>query len=167
MPTTYESLATNTLDVAASTVTFSSINASYTDLICVVNGRTTADGIYVNCRLNNDTGNTLSATRLLGNGSTASSSRVAATSSLTLTPNTAWDSTSPCSIIIHIQNYSNTTTYKTILVRGNVERVTYGEVSGIVGLWASTAAVNRIDFFTGSSTFLAGTTFTIYGIKAA
>lgn len=167
MPATYDKIASNTLSTAQSTVTFYSISGSYTDLVCIVNGRTTADGIYVNLRLNNDTSNTLSATRLTGSGSAAASSRVFNSNLLTLTPNAAWDSVSPCSTIINIQNYSNTTTHKSILVRSNVERGAYGEVSAIVGRWASTAAVDRVDFITGSSTFLAGTTFTIYGIKAA
>jgi len=124
MAITYEPIATTTLSTATATVTFSSISGSYTDLVLVANGRTSADGIYVNLR--------------------------------------------PGTIIVQIQNYSNTTTNKTMLVRGNIERPGVGgEVSAIVGMWASTAAVNRVDFITGSSTFLAGSTFTLYGIKAA
>ena len=168
MPATYEPIATTTLGSAQSSVTFSSISGSYTDLVLVANGRTSADGIYVNLRLNNDTTNTLSATRILGSGSSPSSSRATAQNLLSLTPNTAWDTTNPGTIIVQIQNYSNTTTNKTMLVRGNIDRPGVGgEVSAIVGMWASTAAVNRVDFITGSSTFLAGSTFTLYGIKAA
>jgi hypothetical protein len=165
---TYTPIASVTLSSAQSSVTFSGIPQTYTDLVLVANGRTSADGIYVNLRLNNDTSNTLSATRLLGNGSSASSSRATAQSLLTLTPNTAWDTTNPGTIIVQIQNYSNTTTNKTMLVRGNIERPGVGgEVSAIVGMWASTAAVNRVDFSTGSSTFLAGTTFNLYGVANA
>lgn len=168
MPTTYTPLATTTAAGGESTITLSNISAAYTDLVLVINGRTTANGTYLNLRFNNDTTNTLSATRLLGNGSTATSSRSTASNLLTLTPNTAWDNTNPGVIVVNIMNYSNTATNKTVLIRGNIDRPGVGgEVTAIVGMWASTSAINRIDIITGSSSFLAGTTFSLYGVASA
>lgn len=169
MPATYDKIASNTLGSTASTVTFSSISGNYTDLVLIINGKMSADGIFINLRLNNDTGNTLSSTRMHGNGSTAGSSRGTLGNLLSLNPNVGWDSTDPCTVIVNIMNYSNTTTNKTMLVRTSTQRSTagYGEAVAIVGLWQSTSAVNRVDVITGSSTFASGSTFTLYGIKAA
>ena len=69
------------------------------------------------------------------------------------------------SAIINIQNYSNTTTYKTILGRAN------NAVTGVtetVGLWRSTSAITSMTLLQsyGSDLFKTGSTFTLYGIKA-
>lgn len=61
-------------------------------------------------------------------------------------------------------NYANTTTYKTTITRANVSN-TGALTREIVGLWASTAAINSITFM--YATFSVGTIITIYGIKAA
>ena len=62
-------------------------------------------------------------------------------------------------------NYSNTTTFKTILMRANNAAL---GVDAIVGLWRSTAAINEIKVFpTGGANFETGSTFSLYGIKAA
>jgi hypothetical protein len=66
--------------------------------------------------------------------------------------------------ITHFMNYSNTTTYKTALVRGN--NASSG-VDAIVNNWRNTAAITNIDVIANSSTFTSGSTFTLYGIKAA
>jgi hypothetical protein len=165
---TYERIQTNTLSSAQSTVTFSSISANYTDLVLIIQGRTSADGVFVNLRLNNDTTNTLSATRIVSYPSLASN-RVAPQSYLTLCPNVAWDSLNSGFAIVNIFGYTDSTVYKTIFASTSVVRPTggYYELSKMVSLWQSTSVVNRIDLFTGSSTFAAGSTFTLYGIKAA
>jgi hypothetical protein len=37
----------------------------------------------------------------------------------------------------------------------------------LVGLWRNTAAINAIKFYSAGSNFSIGSTFTLYGIKAA
>jgi hypothetical protein len=68
-------------------------------------------------------------------------------------------------MIVHIQNYSNSTTNKTWLSRSNIPADFAGLV---VGLWRATpAAITTIQFLTTTAdTFTSGTTFTLYGIKA-
>ena len=61
-------------------------------------------------------------------------------------------------------NYSNTTTYKTAISRG--DRGATSTVA-IVNLWRSTSAINNIQFFTDATNFAAGSIITLYGIKAA
>jgi hypothetical protein len=164
MPLTYEPIATTTLGSAQSSVTFSSISGSFTDLILVISATTSVNNAPT-MRLNNDTGNNYSNTALVGNGSAASSNR---TSNQSVLYYGGWISgfdTSGGNAIIHLMNYSNTTTNKTILNRFSVAGI---EVDGVVGLWRNTAAINRIDLSVlGGATYSSGSTFTLYGIKAA
>jgi hypothetical protein len=67
--------------------------------------------------------------------------------------------------IAHIQNYSNTTTHKTVISRGGSPAT---NSSPMVGLWRNTSAINSIKISLQSGTALkSGSTFTLYGIKAA
>ncbi len=166
---TYEPIATNTLSTTTATVTFSSISASYTDLILVSNNvKSVAAGATMLLRFNNDTSALYSHTELYGNGTTAASAR---TTSGTVIPIQYFVGVGTANEgvinITHIMNYSNTTTNKTILARENNAPDPNSPGTGaIVGLWRNTAAINRIDILSSSS-FTSGSTFTLYGIKAA
>lgn len=168
MPATYEPIATNTLTTNTATVTFSSISASYTDLVLVSNVGATAAGASVFIRFNSDTGTNYSYTEMYGDGTTAASARA---SSLGYSQPSAYigvDTPITTVIITNIQNYSNTTTNKTFLSRAN--RASAGSAPGteaLVGLWRSTAAINTIALSLFSGSFVTGSTFTLYGIKAA
>ena len=157
MPSTYTPIATTTLGSAASTVTFSSISSAYTDLILVVQGAmATAGGNYI--QVNGDTGNNYSVTFIYGDGSSAVSTRAANSPSASA----FYLNTGQSNAILQFMNYSNTTTNKTFLSRGNSSDF----VSARVSLWRSTAAINSI---TVGSTFNynVGSTFTLYGVKSA
>jgi len=69
-------IATTTLSSAASTITFSSIGAGYTDLRLVVIGSMASGTGYWAFRLNADSGTNYSVTFLSGSGSAATSSRL-------------------------------------------------------------------------------------------
>ena len=72
-----------------------------------------------------------------------------------------------CGIVISIFNYSNTTTYKSLLGRLNVADYTSG-VTATVGMWSNTAAINSITIYEqAGAQFNTGRVFTLYGIKAA
>jgi hypothetical protein len=61
-------------------------------------------------------------------------------------------------------NYANTTTYKTILSRINNPG---GYVNASVSLWRKTPeAITTLEAYAASN-WASGTTFTLYGIKAA
>ena len=76
MTATYEKIATTPLGSAAATVTFSSIPATYTDLVLICNPISTAtSGAYMNMTYNSDTASNYSYTWMRGNGSTAASGR--------------------------------------------------------------------------------------------
>lgn len=162
MPSTYDKIETYTTSGSATSYTFTSIPQTYTDLLLVMNlSRASVDDTMF--RVGNgsvDSGSNYSATWLEGNGSSASSGRWS-----NQTAGIIDYGTSNITNLVHFMNYSNTTTNKTMLVRENDAATLTG---ARVNLWRSTAAINRIQVynFTGIA-FSNGSTFTLYGIKAA
>ena len=165
---TYTPIATTTLGTAASTFSFSSIASTYTDLVVVFSGKLSiaAESIFV--RFNTNTGANYSVTWVWGNGTSAASNRRSSQTFLPIAWFTGFDSTNENNFIFNVQNYSNTTTYKTSLFRQNNTGPNGAPASvGGVGLWAQTSAINAIEFYTSSGVYTAGSTFTLYGIAAA
>jgi hypothetical protein len=162
MPTTYEPIATTTLGSATATVTFNSIAGTYTDLVLIINGFDVDGNGYLTMRFNSDSGSNYSRTTLSGNGSTATSIRNS--NSTVLYPTIGPSSTNIGGDIIQIQNYSNSTTNKTVLFRGSQ---TGAATIAQVGLWRSTNAITSISISAASGNIGSGSMFTLYGIKAA
>lgn len=166
MPKTYEPITSQTLASNQTTVTLSSIPQTFTDLVLVVSSQGTRAtfGGDLTVKINSDTGSNYSITSLTGNGSTASSARASNQSSLSLGGDIGPASTSTYTpTIIHFFNYSNTTTYKTILSRHN----NAGQrVALICGLWRSTSAITQLDLTANGYDYVSGSTFTLYGVKA-
>lgn len=167
MPATYEPIATYTVPSAQASYTFSSIPSTYTDLILIIDATNSAgagsNGWGCRFRYNGDTASNYSWTIINGNGSAASSSRGSSvTSGLAGWAN---GGTTSSTQIVQVMNYANTTTNKTSIGRSaNAAERT----AGIVNLWRSTAAITSITIFDeGSYNWQTGSTFTLYGIKAA
>jgi hypothetical protein len=159
MAITYEPIATTTLTTASASVTFSSISGSYTDLIIIASVKASTGTPDANFTVNNDTGSNYSRTGLYGDGSTAGSfrnSNVANAAFATI------NSTNFTPVKIQLQNYSNTTTNKTFLYSGGLDYP-----AATVFLYRSTSAITRVDFSISSGNYASGSTFTLYGIKAA
>lgn len=165
MPATYEPIATTTLSSAASSITFSSIASSWTDLklIIVATASTAAPDIII--RFNNDTGTNYSRTNLIGTGSSAISNRYSSTANLEL-DYTGLSTSIPSLYEIDIFSYAGST-YKTLLCRTSEDRNGSGDTFANVGLWRSTSAITSIKLELSAYNYAAGTTATLYGIKAA
>ena len=172
MPTsTYEKIATYTAPSAQASYTFTPIGGTYTDLRLIGSVYGTANDVGLKMQFNSDTGSNYSGTILLGTGSTATSARQTNITFINLYGyNYGSGSTnniySPvdCSIM----NYSNSTTYKTTLTRSWDQRNEgQGELYANVGLWRNTAAITSITLALTSGNIATGSTFTLYGIKAA
>lgn len=169
---TYSTIATTTLGSAASSVTFSSISGSYTDLVIVSNVKITTSGFGLVIQFNSDTGTNYSLTNIEGNGTTANSGRATSASYITLTYGIGIPTASNTfsTVITNVMNYSNSTTNKTILSRhSNGSTSNSPGTEAIVGLWRNTAAITSITLKqqTGSNNLDAGSVFTLYGITAA
>lgn len=156
---TYTPIATQTLGASATTITFSSIPSTYTDIVMVLRGVYNTNN-YINMKLNNDSTSTYSNTYLRGDGTSATSGRAS-----NAAYGIGFTAGNPDNAIFHLMNYSNTTTNKTVLIRTNAAG---SETRATVGLWRSTAAINRIDLIHDSANgFASGTMVTLYGIVAA
>ena len=159
---TYSPIATQTLSSATSSLTFSSIPQGYTDLVVVANRLSSAvDNLSM--QFNGDTGSNYSFTVLYGTGSTAGSARGSNTNNPYLDYYAASESTFAAPVILNIQNYANSTTYKTTLARGsNASR----GVDATAMLWRSTSAITSILLKChDGSNFASGSTFSLYGIQ--
>ena len=167
MPSTYAPIATTTLGSNTASVTFSSISGSYTDLVLIANfvGFTNTAAEAVSVRLNGDTGSNYSATYLRGNGTSALSSRATNDNRMVVGAAAIGTNTSAAMNILQFMNYSNTTTYKTVISRYSQASL---QAESDVGLWRNTAAITSIEFGTyGTNLMLTGSVITLYGIQAA
>jgi hypothetical protein len=165
MPSTYTPIATTTLGSAAASYTFSSIPSTYTDLVVVIWSSTGSSDNEDAFRFNSDSGTNYSSTYLFGNGTTASSGRFTTSNAMRLL---GGGLTNGMMAIAHIMNYSNSTTYKTAISRYEVSAGGQRTVAASVGLWRNTAAITSVTITTTTAnTYPVGSTFTLYGIKAA
>jgi hypothetical protein len=170
MPNTYTELRKTTVGTATSSVTLDLTSISgYTDLVLVISARGNNAGSadQVKLQVNADTGNNYSRTILFGTGSSAGSARTSSTNSI-LIDYVAGDTAAAGTFglcTINLMNYSNSTTFKTILSRAG----TAGDlVEANVGLWRNTAAITSIIVSPGIGTnWLTGSTFSLYGIATA
>jgi len=164
MPNTYTELLKTTVGTATSSVTLSSIPSGYTDLVLVINGTNSGTSDDVALQFNGDTGTNYSRTFLQGSGTAATSG---SNSNFTSVPLGGYVLTSAnYNSIIQIMNYSNSTTNKTQISRGNDAS---GFLYAITGLWRNTAAITSIlcKWYSASGQFSVGSTFSLYGIANA
>ena len=169
MATTYDKIATTTVAVAANSITFSSIAASWTDLRLVfVYKDTTNSTQNTYMTFNGDTGTNYSLNKIQGNGSTASAGYLFNYNGALIN---AWSigasSTYPELDTVDIFSYCGST-YKSFLISSNLDENGSGVVQNAVGMWRSTSAITSLTLNLGSTALYAvGTTATLYGIKAA
>lgn len=168
MPATYEKIATTTLGSSASSITISSIPATYTDIRLVLIGKGNGGEIYPEGRLNSDSTSLYSSTILTGNGSTAGSGRQTNTGYFIASSGGYPDNTYYTMITIDLFSYAGST-YKTFLTTISTDKNGSGGVARVVSLYRSTSAINSITINDGGAGFgwAAGTTATLYGILKA
>ena len=157
MTTTYIALATTTLSSATSTVTFSSIPATYRDLILVVNGSSSASVVGLAVRFNSDTGSNYSGVLMQGDGSSAASGTLSGTFA-----EIGVLVTSRMQAICQIMDYSATDKHKTFLSRSDGAS---DRTRATASRWANTAAINTIQVFNTNNNFVVGSTFSLYGVN--
>ncbi len=157
---TYKPIQSFTTTGSQSVVTFSNIPQDYTDLVIISNVIWTEDAYINHMRFNGDSGNNYSYTRMTGDGTSAVSTRL---SNINYAFG-GWTGVNPTLNIVHIMNYSNSTKFKTSLVRTNI--VT-DRVAAYVNLWRNANAITSITLAHESgSNYSAGSTFSLYGIKS-
>jgi hypothetical protein len=163
---TYEPIATTTLGTAATTISFTSIPSTYTDLRVVYVIRSTSTPDFPKIYFNNDTATNYSNTRCFGNGSAASSTTQTSVAGITYMSIPTSTATNEFNLVtLDVFSYAGSTN-KTSISRASADKNGSGVTDAGVSLWRSTAAINRVDIV-GTFNFAIGTTATLYGIKAA
>jgi len=169
MPVTYDNIATTTLTSAASTITFSSIPATYTDLRVILVANSTST-LSKRIQFNTDTSTSstnYSTIKITGNGSTVSSTGQQSEFGIRFASDAVGDSLSiPVFSTIDIFSYTGSTN-KTVLATTSSDQNGSGYVQRTVGLWRQTAAITAIVLMINGANYDIGTTATLYGIKNA
>lgn len=169
MPT-YKLIATNTVGSGGvASVTFSSIPATYTDLIVKISARSTAGGAFAGLIIAPNGLSTNYTLKWLGDaGGSAVSYNYAAFgyNHLFYIPASAAPTPAFGNGEITIPNYTSAN-YKCISTDGANENNAATVYQGMTsGLWSSTAAISSLTFSTGGN-FVQYSTFTLYGISNA
>jgi hypothetical protein len=157
----------STVVSSTGSVILSNIPTTFQDLVLVVNARTDSSTLTSGLlRFNGDSGSNYSSTMLIGNGSSATSERYSNESFVRI--GYAIGSSQLASTyaiqMVHILNYANTSTNKTIIARDASDTSGSGLAQLSSGLWRNTTAISSITYATS---LVAGSTLTLYGIRAS
>jgi hypothetical protein len=157
MPTpTYIALATTTLGSAAASVTFSSIPATFRDLVFVFDGIGNAGNGRITFNSDSTMTNYKQVRMYDFSGTVASD----------VLDDNLWNLGSLANrqnAIVQIQDYAQTDKHKTSLIRHNTPSTAVGASAT---RWANTNAITTITITQLSGTFSAGSTFSLYGVAA-
>lgn len=163
---TYVPIQAITLTSNTTSIQFTGIPQTYTDLVIVCSVRDTASGTqtYPWIRFNGDSATNYSFTRMHGNGSSAVSGRASNQDKLEFCEAPGAGSTANyfAPLIVQVMNYANTTTNKTTLVRTNNVGGAV-QAGALACLYRSTSAVTSI-LINGQTALASGSTFTLYGV---
>jgi len=167
MANTYTLIEAKTLGSAVSSVTFSSIPSTYTDLSLLLSVRSTAAGTVRNMPItfNGSTSN-YSERAIQGDGSTAASINRSG-SNIGYNYNNGGGSTSSTfsNISIYMPNYAGSN-YKSVSIDcANETNATGGILTMTAALWSDTAAINSITLDGDGYNFVQYSTFYLYGIS--
>jgi hypothetical protein len=174
MANTYVKIASVTVGAGgASSMAFTSIPATYTDLVIKASARgTQASASHAfTLRFNGSTAN-YSSRELVGDGgSVSSSARTTLGSALyigNIDGNSATSSTF-ASTEIYIPNYAGSA-YKSLSLDAVTENnATEAYATLLAGLWSDSSAITSIDLisFSGHGTLMQYSTATLYGVKSS
>jgi hypothetical protein len=169
--TSYESIATTTLSSSASSVTFSSIPATFTHLQirALVTGTNATQTGSTTFQFNGDTGSNYSRHQLGGGGASAFAYAAASqTVGHIYGYNDNLNTQVPMVFVMDILDYANTNKYKTTRVLSGSDRngtSPYGDVNLVSSLWMNTNAISSLSIFIGGQNIGQYSSFALYGIK--
>jgi hypothetical protein len=156
-------IQTITLTSTASSITFSSIPQTFTDLVVMSSVRTDFTGGPIN-DFGANIGGTQTFRRLDGNGSSASSSSGSGYVSVGITTTALTTANTFASNTAYIPNYASASA-KSISFDGVSENngsTAYQRMEA--GMSTNTAPITSLDFGSGGPNFQIGTTVSLYGI---
>ena len=162
----FQSIATVTVGSGGtSTITFSSIPATYQHLQVRYVARCSSGTTYMKVNLNNDTGSNYSWHELYGNGTSAASA-AGSSAAFGVTGDSISDTADTFGAgVIDILDYADTNKHKTVRTLSGQDRNGSGNVWLISSRWGSGNAIDEIDFIFNSGNFAQYSHFALYGIK--
>jgi len=174
MANTYQLISSVTVGSGgAASISFTSIPATYTDLVVLVSARSARtieprDELHI--RFNSDSGNNYSNRILQGNGTNTGSGSTSTTDYIKKGTMPAAGATANTfsNNLIYIPNYAGSTTKavsRDEVTETNSTTLNYIELSA--GRWTGTAAITTITFTPEVSTFVEYSTAYLYGISNA
>jgi hypothetical protein len=172
VPNTFIKIASVTVGSGgSSTINFTSIPSTYTDLILTISARTsgsTANGWQSGALTFNGSTSGYAGTLLVGRGDLSAVSITSGTSNIEFAFYSS-DAGSTANTFanndIYIPNYAgsnNKSTSSNIAEENNGNRAIVGMAAG---LWSNSAAINQITLTPGGGSFEQYSTATLYGIK--
>jgi hypothetical protein len=171
--TSYQSINTVTAAGGETSLSLSSIPSTFTHLQIRGIARDTFTGTNVRSllmRFNSDTGTNYARHQLYGNGSAATVGGADTTTFMNLwacAPADGMTASTYGAFLLDVLDYASTTKYKTMRGFTGADVNGTGSVNLVSGLWMSTSALTSLTFIAEATAFKAGTTFALYGIKAA
>jgi hypothetical protein len=170
MATTYTLIEAKTLTTTTASITFSSIPGTYTDLLLKISSRNNDIYNEIHFRFNGNSGNNYSGRNVYGDGSSAissSSSSISSLQNLTVQSVSGQTANTFGNTELYIPNYTSSNN-KSISADGVQENnATSAQAMLGAGLWAQTAAITSIEAFPSIGSFVAYSTFYLYGISNA
>lgn len=168
MAVAYSLIASNTVSSTVSSVTFSSIAGTYTDLLLSISARSDFAGVWADIRLQfNGSGGTAYVTRMVYGAGSSASAAVGGAGAETLwahiPANTATSNTFG-NTLLYIPNYTSGN-YKTVLSDSVAETNVTSTITVLAGsMWSNTAAITSIRCALNAGDFMPYSTFYLYGI---
>ena len=163
MADTFYKIASVTVGAGgASSIDFTSIPSTYTDLVIKLSTRWAVADLDTSISFNGST-TSFTARRLYGSGSAVASDTRARTAGLA--DSSGYTASTFANSEIYIPNYagSNNKSYSVDSVTENNGTVSYALLAA--GLWSNTAAITSITLSESTNTFAQYSTATLYGIK--
>jgi hypothetical protein len=173
MPSTYTLISSNVLASSASSVTFSAIPGTYTDLVVRISARSddsSNNSNSIRLYFNGNTGTVYSFTRILSDGTTVTSYRTPANGDELYFNNGINSATSTASTFsnaeIYISNYTSSNN-KSVAGFQVTEKNTAASYMGITaGLAQITSAITSMEVtLNPGQSYVSGSSFYLYGIK--
>jgi hypothetical protein len=163
---TYEKVATSTLTSNTSTVTFTSIPQTYTDLVIIFSGKA-ANNTDAQVRIGGsntpDSSAGYSRHFMFGYSGGMVADTISSLNGFIFSPyneNT--------NLVMHLNSYTNPNIYKPVIIRNGPKPTSGDNLTYVAaGIYRDTTAINCVQFYSPTHNFVTGSVFTIYGIKAA
>jgi hypothetical protein len=166
MANTYTLISSNTLGSSAATVTFSSIPATYTDLVLRISSRFDGNGNSLAITFNGNTSSVYRNVYLSADGSATETSNSGSTKIFLIGVNTSPSTANTFgNMEVYIPNYQVAANKPFSSFGATENNATTAFIEMNAGLFLSTAAITSIGLSGDSYNFVSGSSFYLYGIK--